>query len=328
MDAGQSTLLARGRACIQIEAEALLATAEKLDGRFADVVQELARSLDAGRKVIFAGVGKSGSIAQKLAATFNSIGAPACVLDPVDALHGDLGLCAEGDVAILISNRGATEELVRLVPLLKRFGLHTVAFTSHAASPLGQACDTTLLYHVPREACPLRLAPTASTTAALALGDALAMVLLEVRGFTRNDFARLHPAGHLGRTLLLRVAEVMRTGDRLPRLPPTATIMDGITAMTRAKAGCLAIVDENGRLAGVFTDGDFRRTAMAGPGFLDRPLSAHMTRTPITVREDVLAVEALRIFEAAHIDDLIVVDADGRPVGLVDAQDLPRFHLV
>lgn len=328
MEAEQSRLLARGRECILTEAEALAATAERLDATFVQVVTTLAATLDAGHKVIFSGVGKSSSIAQKLAGTFNSIGAPACVLDPVNALHGDLGLCAAGDAAVLISNSGTTEELVRLVPLLKRFGLRTVALTAGATSTLAQGCDHVLRYHVPREACPLKLAPTASTTAALALGDAVAMVLLELRGFTQDDFARLHPAGHLGRTLLLRVSEVMRARERLPCLPETATIQEAITAMTRAKAGCLALVAPDGRLAGIFTDGDFRRSALAGPDFLQRPVSAHMTRQPITVREDVLAVEALKIFEAAKIDDLLVIDADGRPVGIVDGQDLPRFHLV
>jgi arabinose-5-phosphate isomerase len=250
------------------------------------------------------------------------------VLDPVNALHGDLGLCAEGDTAILISNSGTTEELVRLVPLLKRFGLRTVALTSHAESTLATACDQLLLYRVPREACPLALAPTASTTAALAMGDALAMVLLEIGGFTRNDFARLHPAGHIGRSLLLRVAEVMRPKDRLPCLPVTATIQEAITEMTRAKAGCLAVVSADGRLAGVFTDGDFRRCAISTPDFLHKPVENFMSRKPITVREDVLAVEALRIFEAYKIDDLLVIDAENRPVGIVDGQDLPKFHLV
>jgi arabinose-5-phosphate isomerase len=328
MEAEQSSLLTRGRECILTEAEALQATAAKLDERFVAVVNVVRGVLDAGRKVIFSGVGKSSSIAQKLAATFNSVGAPACFLDPGNAVHGDLGLCAEGDAAVLISNSGTTEELVRLVPLLKRFGLRTIALTASGEGTLAASCDHLLLYHVPREACPLKLAPTASTTAALALGDALAMVLLEVRGFTRNDFARLHPAGHIGRALLLRVSEIMRTGDRLPCIRDQGTVQDAITAMTRAKAGCLALVGEDGRLTGVFTDGDLRRTAMKGPGFLAHPVAESMTRRPITVRNDVLAVEALRIFEASRIDDLIVVDADDRPVGIIDGQDLPHFHLV
>jgi arabinose-5-phosphate isomerase len=329
MDAEQSSPLARGRECIRIEAEALQATADGLDETFTHAVGQLEETLRAGRKIIFSGVGKSAHIAEKLTGTFNSIGAPACFLDPVNALHGDLGLCASGDVALLLSNSGATEELIRLLPLLKRFGVATIAVTANAGSALARGCDAVLAYRVPREACPLALAPTASTTAALAMGDALAMVLLERRGFTREDFARLHPAGNLGRILLLRVSDVMRTGDQFPCLAETCTTQEAIIAMTRAKAGCLALVHEkHGVLAGVFTDGDFRRSALTGPEFLQKPASAFMTRRPITIRDDALAVEALKIFEASKIDDLLVVNAAAQPVGLVDGQDLPRFHLV
>ncbi len=329
MNEEQSSLLARGRACITIEAEALRATADGLDETFCEVVAILDRAVRAGRKVIFSGVGKSAHIARKLVGTFNSTGAPACFLDPVNALHGDLGLCRGGDVAVLLSNSGATEELIRLVPLLKRFAVGTVTLTGRPDSPLAHACDATLAYHVPREACPLKLAPTASTTAALATGDALAMVLLEQRGFTKEDFARLHPAGNLGRILLLRVADVMRAGERFPVLPHDRSTQEAILAMTRAKAGCLALTDpETGRLSGVFTDGDFRRSALSGPGFLEKPVAGFMTRNPVIVREDALAVDALKIFEASKIDDLLVIDSEGRPRGLVDGQDLPRFHLV
>ena len=283
----------------------------------------------AGRKIITAGIGKSGHIAEKLGGTFNSIGAPACFLDPVNALHGDLGLCAEGDCAILLSNSGTTEELLRLVPLLKRFGLRTIALTSQADSLLSRACDLALAYRVPAEACPLRLAPTASTTAALATGDALAMVLLEKRGFTRDDFARLHPAGNLGRSLLLRVSDVMRTGDRFACQPDTCTVQEAIVAMTRAKAGCIALVDpQDGRLSGVFTDGDFRRCALTGADFLSKPVATFMPRHPKAVRANALATDAVRIFEASRIDDLLAIDDDGRPVGVVDGQDLPQFRVV
>lgn len=329
MDAEQSSLLARGRECILTEARALEATAAALDATFVEVVHALEATLQAGRKLIVGGVGKSGHIAEKLVGTFNSIGAPACSLDPVDALHGDLGLCAEGDCALLLSNSGTTEELLRLVPLLRRFGVRTIALTSHGESPLARACDLALVYRVPAEACPLRLAPTASTTAALATGDALAMVLLEQRGFTRDDFARLHPAGNLGRTLLLRVSDVMRTGDRFPVQPDTCTVQDAIVAMTRAKAGCIALVDPaDGRLSGVFTDGDFRRCALTGPDFLSQRISTFMTRQPRAIRADALAVDAVRLFETARIDDLLAIDAEGRPVGVVDGQDLPQFRVV
>jgi arabinose-5-phosphate isomerase len=280
----------------------------------------------AGRKLLWSGVGKSASIAQKLAATFNSIGAPACFLDATHALHGDLGLCAPGDVACILSNSGTTQECVRLVPLLRRFDVATIALTSRAESPLAQACDHVLAYRVPREACPLDLAPTASTTAALALGDALAMVLLECLGTTRDDFARRHPAGALGASLLLRVRDILRTGERFPCLPETASVQEAILAMTRAKAGSLALVDAHGRLAGIFTDGDFRRASLQAPDVLREPVARFMTRRPVTVGVDQLAVDALRIFEQRNIDDLVALDADGRPAGLVDSQDLPRLR--
>lgn len=329
MDAEQSSQLARGRECILIEARALEATAAALDESFVAAVELLHATVSAGRKIITAGIGKSGSIAEKLVGTLNSIGAPTCFLDPVNALHGDLGLCSEGDCAILFSNSGTTEELLRLVPLLKRFGLRTLALTAHAGSPLARGCDLALTYRVPAEACPLKLAPTASTTAALATGDALAMVLLEKRGVTRDDFARLHPAGNLGRSLLLRVSDVMRTGERFACQPDTCTVQEAIVAMTRAKAGCIALVrPDDGTLSGVFTDGDFRRCALTGPDFLSKPVAAFMTRQPKVVRTSALAVDALRVFEASRIDDLLALDDDGRPVGVVDGQDLPQFRVV
>jgi arabinose-5-phosphate isomerase len=283
----------------------------------------------AGGKLIFSGVGKSAHIAQKLTGTFNSTGVSSCFLDATQALHGDLGLCAEGDLAIILSNSGQTEEILRLLPMLKRFGVGTVAFTAHADSDLAKNSDHRLIYRVPREACPLELAPTASTTAALALGDALAMVLLEARGLTRDDFARYHPAGNLGRVLLLRVRDIMRTGERLPVLPDTATTQDAILAMTKAKSGSIALVHpKKGRLTGILTDGDFRRSALTGPDFLLQPVSQFMTRSPKIIRDDALGVDALRLFEAHRIDDLIVVNAAGAPVGLIDGQDLPKLKIV
>lgn len=324
-----TSVLARARACIQIERDALDATAERLGDEFVAVASAVASTLSEGGKLIFSGVGKSAHIAQKLVGTFNSTGAATCFLDATQALHGDLGLCAEGDLAFLLSNSGQTEEILRLVPVLKRFGVRVVAFTSHADSDLARNADLRLLYAVPREACPLQLAPTASTTAALALGDALAMVLLEARGLTRDDFARFHPAGNLGRVLLLRVSDIMRAGDRLPIARQDVPLQDAILAMTKAKSGSIALVDaDGGALTGILTDGDFRRSALTGPDFLRRPVSDFMTRRPKTVREDALGVDALRLFQAHKIDDLIVVDAAGRPVGLVDGQDLPKLKIV
>ena len=325
MSLDPDSVLAKARTCLATETAALTATAAALDERFVAAFRAVESTVAAGGKLIFSGVGKSAHIAQKLVGTLNSIGAPALFLDATQALHGDLGLCTEGDLAVLVSNSGQTEELVRLCPLLRRFGVRLVALTAQEKSSLAQACELLLLYQVPAEACPLKLAPTASTTAALALGDALAMVLLEARGLTREDFARFHPAGNLGMVLLLKVDDIMRSGERLPVLPETASTQEAILAMTRAKAGSLAVVSADRRLAGIFTDGDFRRSALTGPDFLQKPVSSFMTRSPKTIGSGALAIEALKLFEKYKIDDLLVVDAGRCPIGLVDNQDLPKL---
>src|SRR4051812_6541985 len=235
--------LARARACIRIETAALVETARSLGQEFVATAQAVDAATRRGGKLIFTGVGKNAHIGQKIAATFNSTGVSSCFLDATQALHGDLGLVDEGDLAFLLSNSGQSEEILRLVPVLKRFGVSIVAFTSTPDSDLVRNANLKLLYRVPREACPLKLAPTASTTAALALGDALAMVLLEARGLTRDDFARYHPAGNLGRVLLLRVKDIMRTGARLPKAADTVSTQDAIFAMTKAKSGSIALID-------------------------------------------------------------------------------------
>ncbi len=329
MGIAPKSALARARHCIRIECEALEATSRILGAEFVETARAVESTIAAGGKLIFSGVGKSAHVAGKIAATFNSTGVSSCFLDPTQALHGDLGLCYEGDLAILLSNSGQSDEILRILPLLKRFGLKIVAFTGNPKSDLARDADFQLIYRVRREACPLKLAPTASTTAAIALGDALAMVLLESRGLTRDDFAKYHPAGNLGRVLLLRVRDIMRSGNRLPVAPDSVTVQDAILAMTKAKSGSIALVRaKTGRLSGILTDGDFRRSALTGPGFLGRPVSAFMTRAPKVIREDALGVDAVRLFELHRIDDLIVVDRGGRPVGLIDGQDLPKFKIV
>lgn len=323
------TVLSRARACIRIESDALAATARDLGPEIVATARAVEAVAAAGGKLIFTGVGKNAPIAQKIAATFNSTGVASCFLDATQALHGDLGLVESGDLVFLLSNSGQSEEILRLVPLLKRFGVRLVAFTGSPDSDLARNADLLLRYRVPREACPLKLAPTASTTAALALGDALAMVLLEARGLTRDDFARYHPAGNLGRVLLLRVKDIMRTGDRLPVAPDTVTTQDAILRMTKAKSGSIALVAaKSGKLTGILTDGDFRRSALTGPDFLRQPVATFMTRQPKVIFENALGVDALRLFEAHKIDDLIVVDRRGRPVGLIDGQDLPKLKIV
>ncbi|HEY3755234.1 MAG TPA: KpsF/GutQ family sugar-phosphate isomerase [Opitutaceae bacterium] len=323
------TALARARACIQIETQALRETARGLGPEFVATARAIETAAKAGHKLIFSGVGKSANIAQKIAATFNSTGVASCFLDATQALHGDLGLCDDGDLAILLSNSGQSEEVLRLVPLLRRFGVKIIALTSNPDSDLAENADHHLIYRVPREACPLKLAPTASTSAALALGDALAMVLLQARGLTREDFAQYHPAGNLGRVLLLKVRDIMRQGTRFPVAADTITTQDAILAMTKAKSGCIALVHpRTGALSGILTDGDFRRAAVAIPDCLRQPVARFMTRSPKTIAVDTPGPDALRLFEQLKVDDLIVVDRKGKPVGIVDIQDLPKFKLV
>jgi arabinose-5-phosphate isomerase len=323
------SVLSRARSCIRIEQNALSETAKMLGNEFVATARAVDTTRAAGGKLIFTGVGKNAPVAQNIAATFNSTGVSSCFLDATQALHGDLGLVDEGDLAFLLSNSGQSEEILRLVPVLKRFGVQIVAFTSNPASDLARNAELKLFYRVPREACPLKLAPTASTTAALALGDALAMVLLEARGLTRDDFAKYHPAGNLGRVLLLRVKDIMRTGERLPTAADTVSTQDAILAMTKAKSGSIALVSKKtGVLTGILTDGDFRRSALSGPEFLQQPVATFMTRSPKVISENALGVDALRLFEAHKIDDLIVVNARGKPVGLIDGQDLPKFKIV
>ena len=330
MPLDDKTILAKARNCLAIEKEALEATASILNQDFVAVVRAVEVVVKSGNKVIFSGVGKNAHIAEKLTGTLNSIGVPSCFLDPTQALHGDLGLCAEGDLAILLSNSGATSEMLRLLPLFEKFGLQTVALTGAPASELARGADYRLVYSAPREACPLALAPTASTTAALALGDALAMVLLESSGLTREDFAKYHPAGTLGMTLLLRVKDIMRTGEACPILNEAqTTVQEAIFAMTKAKAGAVALVDGQGLLTGIFTDGDFRRSALnGGTDFLQKPVAQFMTRNPRSISTEVLAVEALKLFQQFKISDLVALDAEKKPAGYIDVQDLPKLKIL
>lgn len=330
MPLNDRSILAKARQCLAIERAALDATAGNLDREFVRVARAVEAVRLAGRKLIFSGVGKNAHIAEKLTGTFNSIGVPSCFLDPTQALHGDLGLCASGDLAVLLSNSGSTMEMLRLVPLFEKFGLETVALTGNPDSELAKGADYRLIYRAPREACPLALAPTASTTAALALGDALAMVLLESSGLTREDFARYHPSGTLGMTLLLRVSDIMRTGTGCPVLSEKkTTVQAAIFAMTKAKAGAVALVDGRGRLTGIFTDGDFRRCALnGGRDFLGQPVAGFMTRGGKSIAAGALAVDALKLFQQFKISDLFALDEKSRPTGYIDVQDLPKLKML
>lgn len=320
--------LRRAREVFDIEIAALKAVREHLDDAFDAAVEMIARTLRNRRKVVVVGVGKSGNIGRKIAATFTSTGTTSVVLDSVDALHGDLGVVSDGDVILALSYSGETEELLNLLPALKRLSVQIVAMSGGARSRLAKHSEITLNVRVPKEACPFNMAPTASTTAMLAMGDALAMAILQARGFTEKDYARHHPGGAIGRALLLKVSDIMRRGDRNPIAPTGISVKEGLLVMTRHKAGSLSIVDARGKLVGVFTDGDLRRRMGEDESVLDRSLKEVMTPNPICVREDALAAEALKIFNERNIDDLIVVNARKEPVGLVDLQDLPKMKLM
>ncbi len=320
--------LREARRVIDIEIAGLQALRSHLDASFNRAVDLLAVTLKSRRKIVVAGVGKSGNIGRKIAATLTSTGSTSVLLDSVDALHGDLGILNDGDLTILLSYSGESEELRRLLPAIKRFDVRVIALTGEPRSTIGQASDVVLNVAVPAEACPFNLAPTASTTATLAMGDALAMAALKARGFKKEDFARHHPSGAIGRALLLRVGDVMRTGDRNPTVRQTATVKDALFVMSEAKAGCVSVTDGRGRLAGVFTDGDLRRLLTEGEGCLNRRLREVMTRNPVRIEASALAAEALRLFNSQSIDDLIVVNEKGEPIGLIDSQDLPRMKLM
>jgi arabinose-5-phosphate isomerase len=320
--------LRRAREVFEIEIGALKAVRDQLDETFTEVVELIAGSVPEHGKLVIAGIGKSGNIGQKIAATFNSTGTTAVLLHTIDALHGDLGMINDGDVILALSYSGETEELLNLLPALKRFNVKIVSFTCSGQSTLGRYSDYILKVKVPKEACPFNMAPTASTTAMLALGDALAMGVLEERGFTEKDYARHHPAGAIGRALLLRVSDIMRSGTRNAVAPAEMKVKEALLVMTRARSGSLSVVDKRGKLAGVFTDGDFRRQMANDDDVLDQPLARVMTRNPISIRDDALAAEALKVFDARNIDDIIVVNKKREPVGLVDSQDLPKLKIM
>lgn len=318
----------QARRVIDLEVEELQRLRARIDGAFTQAIERIMATLHERRKLIICGVGKSGNIGGKLAATLNSTGATAVLLNAQDALHGDLGIIDEGDLAILLSYSGETHELLNLLPHLRRLSIGMIAITGNAESTLARTADLTLDVNVSREACPLNLAPTSSTTTMLVLCDALAMVLLEARGFQQEDFARLHPGGSLGRVLLTKVSDLMRTGDALALIRPDTTVRDALQAMTKARAGAAVVTDAQGKLAGVFTHGDFVRAFQKSAAIADQPVRDFMTVRPIHIQAEKLAAEVLATLEHARVDDLVVVNAAGEPVGLVDTQDLTRLKVV
>ncbi|MBD9468679.1 KpsF/GutQ family sugar-phosphate isomerase [Pseudoxanthomonas sp. PXM01] len=321
-----ASLAASGRRVIEIEARALDALAARIDATFAAACQAI---LAGNGRVVCTGMGKSGHVARKIAATLASTGTPAFYVHPGEAGHGDLGMITDADVVLALSYSGESDEVLMLLPVLKRQGNTVIGMTGRPQSTLARESDIHLDVSVPAEACPLDLAPTSSTTASLAMGDALAVALLDARGFTADDFARSHPAGSLGRRLLLHITDVMHAGDDVPRVDVGATLSEALVEMSRKRLGMTAVVAPDGRLAGLFTDGDLRRT-------LDNPaldvrtarIAEVMTHAPKTIGADQLAVEAARLMETHKISGLIVVDAERRPVGALNIHDLLRARVV
>jgi arabinose-5-phosphate isomerase len=320
--------LARARKVFDIELAGIKAVRSQLDASFDKAVDVIVEALRQRNKIVVVGVGKSGNIGRKIAATLTSTGSTAVILNSVDALHGDLGVVADGDVVLALSYSGESDEILKLMPHLKRFAVKIISLTGSSKAALARYSDVVIGVRVPKEACPFNLAPTASTTATLVMGDALAMAVLQARGFKEKDFARHHPDGSIGRSLLLKTKDIMRTGTMNAVADKTLTIKEALMIMIRAQSGSISIVNKAGKLVGVFTDGDLRRHMAKDEHALQMRLESVMTPKPICVRDDALAQEALKIFNERKIDDLIVVDGKYCPVGLIDSQDLPKLKMM
>ncbi len=321
-----ATLAASGRRVLDIEARGLEAVGARIDGEFSRVCRII---LACKGRVVCLGMGTSGHVARKIAATLASTGTPAFYVHPGEAGHGDLGMITDADVVLALSYSGESDEILMLLPVLKRQGNPLVAMTGRAQSTLARQADEHLDVSVPAEACPLHLAPTASTTASMALGDALAVALLDARGFTADDFARSHPAGALGRRLLLHIRDVMHAGDEIPAVRESASFSDVLVEMSRKRLGMAAVIDVDGKLLGLYTDGDLRRT-LAEPGIDIRTtrIVDVMTRTPVTIGMDALAIEAARLMETRKINALLVIDDEQHVVGALNIHDLLRARVV
>jgi arabinose-5-phosphate isomerase len=310
---------------LQIEADAVAALVERLDQRFLAAVNLI---LERRGRVVVSGIGKSGHIARKIASTLSSTGTPAYFLHPAEANHGDLGMIESGDVFIALSHSGESEELLSIVPQVKRRGARLIAITGRSDSALARECDVLLDAGVAQEACPHNLAPTASTTAALALGDALAVALLDARGFSADDFARSHPGGSLGRRLLTHVSDVMRKGADMPAVREDATFKAAVLEMSRGRMGMTAVLGAGGEVRGIFTDGDLRRALDKVLNFENTRVSEVMTAGPRTIRPEALAVEAVQLMERHKVNQLLVVDERGRLVGALNMHDLFRAKVI
>ena len=320
--------IARAKEVFDIEIEGLRRVRESLGESFTRTISLMQDALAHGGKVVVSGVDKNLHVAEKMSAIFASTGVNSIVLNPVQAMHGDLGMTGSADVLLALSFSGESEEVVRLIPAVRRHGLKVVAIVGNPASTLAKLADVVLEIPCGKEACPFGMAPTNSTTATMAMGDALAMVMIDVQSFDRERYALNHPAGAIGRALVLKVSDVMRTGDHFAKVSPEATVLDALLAMTKAQGGSAVVVNPDGTLAGIFTDGDFRRHVTEGRDILHEPVSSVMTAKPLFIRDGAYAAELLKVFEQRRIDDLPVCDSSGRVLGIVDIQDLPKMKVL
>jgi len=319
-----SSLIDKAKEVILKEAEAVRAMADHLNGNFEKAIELLYNTKG---RVIISGIGKSGQVARKLAATFSSTGTPAFYIHPTEGVHGDMGMVLSGDVAIVISKSGDTDELIKLLPIFKRLGVQIIAITGDEKSPLAQESDVVLDASVECEACPLDLVPTSSTTAALVMGDALAVVLLELRGFTADDFSFIHPGGALGRKLI-KVGDIMHTGEELPIVKQAANFREMLLEMTSKRFGLAIIVDDAGKLAGIFTDGDLRRTIEQYQNPLSLTAGQIATTNPKRISQNILAATAVALMEDFNITSLIIIDNQNCPIGLIHLHDLLKAKVV
>ena len=343
----ETEMITRARQVFDVEIEGLKATRDSLGESFVSAIGMMLDCVKRDGIVVVSGVGKNLHIAEKMSAIFASTGTRSIVLNPVQAMHGDLGMVSSRDILIALSFSGESAEVNNLIPAIRRHGLKVISMTRDDGSTLAKLSDCHIRIPCGKEACPFGMAPTNSTTATMAMGDALAMVMIDAQQFALSDYAMNHPAGAIGRALVMRVADIMRTGDKCARVAPTATVMETVMAMTQAKGGAAVIADADGKLLGIFTDGDFRRViagasrdtrqgcrvpadadAQRGRDILVAPIETVMTKSPMFVYDDAYAAELLKVFEKKRIDDLPVCSHDGRVVGLVDIQDLPKMKVI
>ena len=324
-------MIERAKQVFAVEIEGLEKTRDSLGASFVKAVRLILETVADGGIVVVSGVGKNLHIAEKMSAIFSSTGTRSIVLNPVQAMHGDLGMVSAKDVLIALSFSGESAEVNNLIPAIRRHGLKVISMTGRPDSTLAQMSDIHIEIPCGKEACPFGMAPTNSTTATMAMGDALAMVMIDAQKFPVEDYAMNHPAGAIGRALVMKVTDVMRSGERLAQVGPQATVLDALMAMTKAQGGSAVVADTDGKLLGIFTDGDFRRivsTSADSNKLLASPVGDVMTKAPLFVYDDAYAAELLKIFEKKRIDDLPVCDRSGRVVGLVDIQDLPKMKVL